>query len=95
MSKVSIIIPIFNEEKLIRKLLNKLKKIKLINNLKKEIICINDGSTDNTLNILKKFKFIKIINQKNFGKGFAVQQGIKQASGKYSYSRCRFGVSSR
>ena len=83
MSKVSIIIPIFNEEKLIGKLLNKLKKIKLINNLKKEIICINDGSTDNTLNVLKKFKFIKIINQKNFGKGFAVQQGITQASGKY------------
>ena len=83
MSKVSIIIPIFNEEKLIGKLLNKLKKIKLINNLKKEIICINDGSTDNTLNVLKKFKFIKIINQKNFGKGFAVQQGIRQASGKY------------
>lgn len=83
MSKVSIIIPIFNEEKLIGKLLNKLKKIKLINNLKKEIICINDGSDDNTLNILKKYKFIKIINQKNYGKGFAVQQGIKQATGKY------------
>lgn len=83
MSKISIIIPIFNEEKFIENLLNKINKIKLIKNFKKEIICVNDGSTDNSLKILKKYKYIKIINQKNFGKGHAVQQGIKKATGKY------------
>lgn len=83
MSKISIIIPIFNEEMFIEKLLLKIKSVKLVGKFKKEIICINDGSTDNSLKILKKQKFIKIINQKNFGKGHAVQQGIKKASGKY------------
>jgi len=83
MSKISIIIPIYNEEKFINKLLLSIKKIKLIKHFKKEIICINDGSTDNSLKILKKHKDIKIINQNNFGKGHAVQQGIKKAKGKY------------
>ena len=83
MSKISIIIPIYNEEKFIDKLLLSIKKIKLIKHFKKEIICINDGSTDNSLKILKKHKDIKIINQNNFGKGHAVQQGIKKAKGKY------------
>ena len=83
MSKVSIIIPIFNEAHLIKKLLFKLRNLKLIGNLKKEIICVNDGSTDNTLSVLKNHKFIKVINQKNHGKGYAVQQGIKKARGKY------------
>ena len=57
MAKISIIIPIFNEEKYIGPLLKKnINKIKLIENYKKEIICVNDGSTDDSLKILKKFK---------------------------------------
>ena len=48
---ISIIIPIYNEEKIIKKLLIKVNSVKKI---KKEIILINDGSTDNTLKILKK-----------------------------------------
>ena len=83
MAKISIIIPIFNEEKYIGPLLKKINKIKLIENYKKEIICVNDGSTDDSLKILKKFKKIKIISQKNSGKGHAVQRGIKKAKGKY------------
>ena len=50
--KVSIIIPVYNEEKTINKILDKVFKVKLF--LDKEIIVIDDHSTDNTLEILKK-----------------------------------------
>ena len=53
--------------------------------IKKEILIVNDGSTDETKQKLlkfKKIKFIKIINlKKNYGKGYAVRQGIKHARG--------------
>ena len=48
---VSIIIPVYNEEKLIKKLL---KKVNSVKNIKKEIIVVNDGSSDNTYQVLKK-----------------------------------------
>ena len=80
-TKVSIIIPIFNEDKYIAKLVKKIQKIKL-KKFALEIICVNDGSTDYTLLELKKLNNIKIINQKNYGKGRAVQAGIKKANGK-------------
>lgn len=77
---VAIIIPVFNEEHTIEKLLKKIIKINLKKiNFKKEIIVINDGSTDNTLRKIKSFKNIKILNKKNEGKGRAVQYGIKHA----------------
>ena len=82
MKKISIIVPVFNEEKNLKKIFNKLFKINFIKN-KKEIIVINDGSTDRSLNILKKIKKIKILNQKNQGKGKAVQVGISKSTGKY------------
>ena len=79
---VSIIIPIYNEEKIIKKLL---KKVNSINKIKKEIIVINDGSTDNTLKILKKDckkMYTKIISyKKNIGKGYACRQGISKSKG--------------
>ena len=65
-TKVSIIIPIYNEEGFIDKLIKKIKNVKL-NKFFFEIICVNDGSTDTSLQILKKIKKIKIINQKNMG----------------------------
>ena len=79
---VSIIIPIYNEEKIIKKLLKKVNSIKKI---RKEIIVINDGSTDNTLKILKKDckkMYTKIISyKKNIGKGYACRQGISKSKG--------------
>ncbi len=79
---VSIIIPIYNEEKIIKKLLKKVNSIKKI---RKEIIVINDGSTDNTLKILKKDckkMYTKIISyKKNIGKGYACRQGISKSRG--------------
>ena len=68
---ISIIIPVYNEEKFILKLLFKVKAVK---NIKKEVIVVNDGSTDKTFEILKKNKLKKLYTKlitykKNRGKG--------------------------
>ncbi len=77
---VSAIVPVFNEEKTISKVVNTLLK----NNLIDEVICINDGSTDTSMDVLNQFKEkIEIVDlQKNQGKGFALSVGIKQAKGE-------------
>ena len=75
----SLIIPIFNEGRTLKKLLNKLDCI----STKIEIILVDDGSTDETKNILQtrsKSNFIIIINDINRGKGFAIRKGVKKAS---------------
>jgi len=79
--KISICIPVFNEEKTIDEILNKV--LKETENWNKEIIVINDGSTDKTSEELKKFldKIILINLEKNQGKGFALREGFKKASG--------------
>jgi len=82
MKKLTIIIPIYNEEKNLEILLKKINLIKL-SKIKIEIIAVDDGSTDASLFILKKFKQIKILKQKNQGKGKAVQLGISKSSGDY------------
>ena len=77
---LSIIIPVYNEEKTLRKLLLKVNKIKL----NKEIIIVNDGSTDKSRLILKEnFKlYDRLIDyRENRGKGYACRIGIKHASG--------------
>ncbi len=80
---VSIVIPVFNEEAFIKEILIRINKVAQIN---KEIIVINDCSTDNTLKILKeecKNLYTKLIsNTKNMGKGFSVKEGFKYATGE-------------
>ena len=82
--KISIIMPIFNSENFIEECLNSLLKQTFKNF---EIICINDGSTDNTLKILyefeKKDERIYIINQNNLGAGVARNVGMKISKGEY------------
>lgn len=83
---LSIIIPVYNEEKTIAKLLNKVLKVKLPNGMKKEIIIIDDGSTDKTKKVLSEFKIenlkLKIFkHNKNLGKGAAVRNGIRRCNG--------------
>ena len=73
---ISVIIPVYNEEIYIKKILY---KINLIKNLKKEIIIVNDGSNDETLKILKDNDCNKLYDKlisydKNMGKGYAVRQ---------------------
>lgn len=83
MFKVSVIIPVYNVEKLLKRCLDSV----LNQTLKDiEIICVNDGSTDNSSLILeeyKKFENIKIINQKNSGLSVARNTGLKYASADY------------
>ena len=66
--KLSIIVPIFNERNTLETIIKKLVKLKLYNNIKKEIIIIDDCSTDGSINIIKKYtkkyNFIKSIYKK-------------------------------
>ncbi|MFC1599715.1 glycosyltransferase [Patescibacteria group bacterium] len=78
--ELSIVIPAFNEERQIKQTLNDV----LAHAPEAEIICVNDGSTDGTLEILLEFKGIRVISyEKNQGKGYAVKQGMLSAKGKY------------
>lgn len=84
MPQVSIIVPIYNVKKYLRKCLDSLINQTLCNI---EIICINDGSTDNSLQILEEYKKrdsrITVINQENFGQSVARNRGIEVAKGEY------------
>ena len=89
MYHLSIIIPLYNEEKRLQKSLKCLKKFLLKKKKNKvETIFVSDGSTDNTNKLInlfigknKKFyKFKFIFYQKNVGKGYAIKQGIMKAS---------------
>jgi glycosyltransferase involved in cell wall biosynthesis len=83
--KISIIIPCFNSEQYIEECL---KPILTLKYLEIEIIIVNDGSTDNTVEICKKIcdKRIKIINKKNSGLPAARNTGIQESTGKYIIS---------
>ena len=85
LQKVSIIKACFNEENTIEKILEKVLKETLnFSYLNFEIIVINDASTDATQKILEKYankKFKFLINERNFGKGYSLKRGIKEANG--------------
>jgi len=78
----SIIIPLYNKEKYISRAIYSALNQSFKNF---EIIIVNDGSTDNSLHVVKKIKDprIKIINQKNLGASNARNTGIKKAGGEY------------
>jgi len=79
----SLVVPVFNEQENIFQLDDEIKKA--MDSLKKpyEVIYINDGSTDGTLNELSSLKRIKIINlNKNYGQATALDAGFKEALGE-------------
>lgn len=79
--KLSIIIPCYNEEATILQVVSRINNVK-IQDTKKEIIIINDGSTDGTVNKIKDINDVVIINHdKNMGKGEAIRTGLKYVSG--------------
>lgn len=85
--KLSILIPVFNEGKTIKEVLNNVLAV-TIPDIKKEIIVVDDGSSDNTVDEIKslptKQKEITLIQHtKNQGKGAAVVTAIKHATGDY------------
>ncbi len=82
--KISVIIPVYNSEKFLKKSLDSIR-FQTYQNL--EIICIDDGSTDNSLEILKDYakvdeRFV-VFNKQNEGPGRARNIGINMASGDY------------
>jgi glycosyltransferase involved in cell wall biosynthesis len=85
MKKLSILIPVYNEEKTVLEVLKNIQKNK-IKNVDFEVIIINDGSSDSTISILENNKhlFNKLIDlNKNHGKGYAVKQGLNIATGDF------------
>lgn len=80
--KLSIIVPIHNEEKTVRNIFDRVKKASVPHNIVKEIIAVDDASTDTTSSILKKMKGITIYTHRiNKGKGAAIRTGLGKASG--------------
>ena len=86
MVKVSVIIPIYNVENYLEECLDS-----IVNQTLKdiEIICVNDGSTDNSLDIINKYAAkddrITVIDQENGGHAVATNRGMDLAKGKYLY----------
>lgn len=79
--KLSIIIPVYNESETIAEIIRQVKAVK---GFEKEIIAVDDGSTDETSKVIKVIKDIKVIRHKtNQGKGSAIRTGIAAATGDY------------
>ncbi|HEY4497872.1 MAG TPA: glycosyltransferase family 2 protein, partial [Candidatus Paceibacterota bacterium] len=88
MHKLSIIIPSYNEARTIKTLIEKIKAVDLpagkagLGNVEKEIIVVDNGSTDETAQILKAVDGIRVLTlNPNRKKGGAVKAGIKEATG--------------
>lgn len=92
MQTISFVIPVYNEEKRIKKTFQALQELQLPSGLKlEEVIFVNDGSTDNTIQKIKTFMKSqlsfspKLISyQKNRGKGYAVRQGMLESQSNHT-----------
>ena len=83
---LSIVIPVFNEEALVATLLGKIVDLQLADGMAKEVVIVDDGSTDGTLQVLRAFHAAHpevrlLVHEKNRGKGAAVRTGMEAAHG--------------
>lgn len=90
MEKLSIIIPAYNEEHTIHLILDKIKDVYLVGSIEKEIIIVNDCSSDNTARVIQNYKeqnpevtLQYYTHENNMGKGAALHTGIQKATGTY------------
>lgn len=86
-NSISVVIPLFNEAKRIGATLKRIEEYQKDFNLIKEIILINDGSSDNTLGKINEFRNFSIPvklfkNNINMGKGYSVKRGVNESSGE-------------
>ena len=88
--KLSILIPAFNEERTIHLIMDKVRDVNLVNQFEKEIIIVNDCSSDGTVEAIEKYSLanpemgIQLFSQsKNQGKGAAIHKAIELATGDY------------
>ena len=88
--KLSIVIPAYNEAATIHLILDKVKNVELIGGIAKELIIVNDFSSDDTVGAVEKYMAnntemdIRLFSQpKNMGKGAALHKGIELATGEY------------
>jgi len=86
--KLSIIIPAYNEAKTIHLILNKINAVNLVNGIEKEVIIVDDCSTDETMHTIKQYMkqsalpILLYKHEVNKGKGAALHTGIQKASGE-------------
>jgi glycosyltransferase involved in cell wall biosynthesis len=82
--KLSILIPVYNESRTLKDILARIEKVDL-GSTKKEVILIDDGSTDGSRELIKKLgrKYVKIFQPGNRGKGAALKAGIRAAKGNF------------
>lgn len=90
LEKLTILIPTYNEAKTLPQILDKIRLVQLYDDIKKEVIVIDDASTDNTSEVIFLYKtiypdfpIIHQIHDKNEGKGASLHTGIKMASGEF------------
>jgi glycosyltransferase involved in cell wall biosynthesis len=89
LKEISIVVPVYNEEKTVSKIIKKLAKLKFPKDIKEEIVIVNDASTDKSLQFInettkqkyKNTKFVVLENRKNKGKSQTVKKGILHSTG--------------
>jgi len=77
--KISVLIPVYNEEKTVALIIESVKKLRPLYSL--EIVAVDDGSTDNSAKVIRKHDVRLIQHKRNMGKGAAIRTGLENSTG--------------